>query len=55
MGIPLELGEIVEVEGKPTVISQIVTENGVEQAVLDANPVETVMPLEWKFTVTDIK
>lgn len=33
----------------------VVTEDGVEQVVLDGNPVETIVPLNWSFTVTEIK
>lgn len=55
MGVPLEIGETIEVAGKPAILSQIVSEDGVEQAVLDSNPVETVMPLEWKVTIMEIK
>lgn len=55
MGIPLEVGKTVEVSGNPAILTQIVNEDGIEQAVLDSNPVETVLPLEWKFTITEIK
>lgn len=55
MGIPLEIGKTVEVSGNPAILTQIVNEDGIEQAVLDNNPVETVLSLEWKFTITEIK
>lgn len=36
-------------------IVDIVSENGIEQVVLDANPVEVISPLLWSFTITEIK
>ena len=37
MGLPLKVGEVVEIAGKSERISQIVNEDGIEQVVLDAN------------------
>lgn len=54
MGLPLKVGEVVEIAGKSERISQIVNEDGIEQVVLDANLTETILPLEWRFTISEI-
>lgn len=54
MGLPLKVGEVVEIAGKSERISQIVNEDGIEQVVLDANLPETILPLEWRFTISEI-
>ncbi len=55
MGVPAEIWGEIRVWEKMARIVDIVSENGIEQVVLDANPVEVISPLLWSFTITEIK
>lgn len=55
MGIEVATGEVVDLGGVAGMITDVVNEDGVEQVVLDSNPLETLIPLEWSFTITEIK
>lgn len=55
MGVPAEIWGEIRIWDKMAKIVDIVNENGIEQVVLDANPLETTIPLLWEFTITEIK
>lgn len=55
MGVPADIGSVLELWGNPAKVVDIVNENGIEQVVLDANPLEATSPLLWSFTITEIK
>ena len=55
MGLPSEVGTRVTMGDASFLTTAVVNEDGVEQVVLDGNPVETIVPLNWSFTITEIK
>ena len=55
MWLPSEVGTRVTMGDASFLTTAVVTEDGVEQVVLDGNPVETIVPLNWSFTITEIK
>lgn len=54
IGIPLTVGESIHLDKEEYIITNIISENGVEQAVLDSNPRETIFPMHWEITIKEI-
>jgi hypothetical protein len=55
MGIPVQIGSVVPLSEKEAVVTEVLSEAGVEQVVLDTNPIETINPFVWTITVTSVK
>lgn len=52
---PQHLGEEIQIGEKSFIFAGTGSEDGVEIAKLDTNPIQTAIPLEWSFTVQKIK
>jgi hypothetical protein len=55
MGVPAEKGATVQLSDKTAIVTRVLSEDGIEQVELDANPIETIDPYIWTFTVESIK
>lgn len=55
MGIPVQIGSKVPLSETDAVVTEVLSEGGVEQVELDANPIETIDPFVRTITVTSVK
>ena len=55
MGIPVQIGSKVPLSDTEAVVTDVLSEAGIEQVVLDTNPIETINPFVWNITVTSVK
>jgi len=55
MGIPAQIGAKVPLSDKEAVVTEVYSEWGIDQVVLDANPIETIDPFVRTLTVTSVK
>ena len=55
MGIPVQIGSVVPLSDSEAVVTEVLSEAGIEQVVLDTNPIETINPFVWTITVTAVK
>ena len=55
MWIPVQVGSKVPLSDTEAVVTDVLSEAGIEQVVLDTNPIETINPFVWNITVTSVK
>ena len=55
MGIPVQIGSIVPLSDSESIVTDVLREDGIEQVILDNNPIETINPFLWTITVTSVK
>ena len=55
MWIPVQIGSVVPLSEKEAIVTEVLSEAGVDQVVLDTNPIETINPFVWTITVTSVK
>ena len=55
MWIPVQIGSVVPLSEKEAIVTEVISENGIEQVILDNNPIETINPFLWTITVTSVK
>jgi len=54
MWVPVEKWSEVKLSDKTAVVTNVISEDGIEQVELDANPKYTINPYIWTFTVNAI-
>ena len=54
MWVPVEKWSEVNLSDKTAVVTNVISEDGIEQVELDANPKYTINPYIWTFTVNSI-
>ena len=55
MWIPVQVGSKVPLTDSEAIVTDVLSEAGIEQVVLDTNPIETINPFVWTITVTSVK
>ena len=51
----VQVGSKVPLSDTEAVVTDVLSEAGIEQVVLDTNPIETINPFVWNITVTSVK
>lgn len=55
MGIESGDGSTLMIDDQSYTLVDVISEDGVEKAVLDPNPLHTLQTMDWEFTLTQIK